>query len=433
MTGFSNFLNDLWASSTTGAGSTTTIVDTLLGRFHDDTLNERFFRITGAAHGAIWEVREATDFTQSTGTVTVLPAYGATTGTSVAYEMHIWDPARKFAALDAAIIALSDKLPQVVYDETITLDTISREYAIPSGIRKGPLMIQIEEPLQVQTGWNFLTNPLGDSTTSWTISSNGAESQATYTPTTGNDLQVPKYGNTAVKVTVPASTAVTVRQAVADMTNGASASNAAGRTMTMGMWVYCQVASRVTIEFIDDNGTVATSSAHAGGGWELLTATGTVSAGNATTLTAGISVTSTAAALELYWNHAWLFYGEQMPSYWSDELTFRPRRDDTTKKIILPGNTRGKRQLRIIGSGPLSTLGTTLSTQVTNSVEVDANTAEILYAKAAQILIGNQALSASGMEEIGIRIQVAEARLDDLQRQWRQELPMGPRIVGPYD
>lgn len=432
LTGFSIFLDDEWSNTGSSDGTATTIIDADLGDWADTLLAGRYFRITEASHSAIWEVRRCTAFAQSTGTATFVAPFTAKLDSTDTYEMHRIHPKRKFEAMDGAIIALSGILPQVVYNETITLDSISTEYAIPSAVRKGPILVQVEHPLETAPSWNFLTDPRGDSTTNWTLSSNGSETAATYSPAAQNDLLVPKYDDTCMRIVIPVSTAVTQTQTVGNMTNNADAGEAAARSMTFGMWVYAQTVSRVKLNIIDDSGAVGSSSEHGGAGWELLTVTATITENNATTLSAQLSISS-GAVMTVFWNRGWFFYGNQMPSHFPDNLTFRVRRDDTTARILLPFKPQGKRQLRLIGSEPLSTLGSTLATQVTNSVEVDANTAEVLYAKAAEILFGKEALTTDSLSRVATRIRVAETRLADLERQWQHNLATGPRMKGPYE
>ncbi len=285
--GFSTFIDDEFTGTTTSAGDTSSVVDTSLSRFGDDTLQNQFIRITEAAHGAIFEVRIVTTNTESTGDATVSPVFGTTTGSSMDYQLHKWEPKKKFEALDAAIISLADKLPQVVYNETITLDGKSTEFNIPSNIRRGPVVVQIEHPVEAEAPWNFLTDPLGDSTTNWTVVGAGA-SASTYT-TNDNDLLVPKYDESCMRLNVADSTATTQTQAIANMANDLTAALAVGRQMTFGMWVYCRIAARVTLNILDDGGTNASSSAHGGEGWELLTVSGTITHNNATTLSAQLA------------------------------------------------------------------------------------------------------------------------------------------------
>ena len=428
LTGFSQFLDDEFASTTTTTGLVTTLVDTALGRWNDRALIGAWLRPTGAANQ--YAIRRISNFVQSTGTATVLPAFAAVTTTAQAYGLHFYDPELKFRALDQAAIEIVDDVFRVIYDETVTTDGINDEYAIPAAVRRGPAFIYYEVPVPVQPYWNFLANPRGDSLTSWTLAGAGAAS-VIYTPSTTSDILIPKYGTSCTKISVADSTATTYRQVVADMLNGVTAVLAAGRRMTMGMWVYCRIASRVTIEFRDLNGQVAASAAHGGAGWELLTVSGNVSAANTTTLTAGIAITS-GVVLELYWNNAWFFYGDRMPSHFYEDRALTVLRDDTNQRIILPGPIRSKLQLRIPGQAALTQLGTTAATQVTNSMEVDIYSAQLLFARAAEILLGFQMLRSPQLAEVAARIQYVRARREELRTKWAYRMPYA-KIRGPYD
>lgn len=426
LAGFGRFLGDDWTGTTTivGASDGTTLIDTTLRRFGDDGLNDWYLRPTSGTYTRV--VRRVSDFASATGTCVVAPAWAGQIASGVSYGLHLHDPRHKFSALDAAIIALTGRLPKVVYDETITLDGVNKEFALPAAIRKGPILVQVEDPVDPEPDWNLLSNPRGDSLTNWTASAGTSElyAQSTW------DLLVPKYDTNCTHWSVPLNTASTYRQVVAAMTDIVAA-DAAGRRMTFAMWVYARVASRVRIEIVDDNGQVGVSNYHQGKGWELLTVTADVSAGNATTLTVGLTVTS-GAAMELFWNRAWFFFGDQMPSYYPDTQQFYVRRDGSTATLLLPTRLQGKRNIRLIGAGPLTTLGTDTTTQSTTSVEVDAYTAEVLYAKAAQILLGNETLSTPQFADVAQRIRVAEVRLEELGRQWMHDYGTAPRVKGPY-
>ena len=427
LAGLGVFLGDDWSSSATSAGASdgTTLVDTLLRRFGDDALIDWYLRPTSGTYALVQ--RRISDFSAGTGTIAVAPAFAGQIASAVTYGLHFHDPAHKFSALDAAIIALSGKLPQVVYDETITLDGVSREYPMPTAIRKGPILVQVEEPITPESPWNLLTNPRGDSTTGWTAAGGTA---VVYTG--GDwDLLVPKYDTSCMHLTVPLNTVTTHRQVVGSMSTNITAARGAGRRMTYASWVFSRVASRVRLEIRDDSGQLAQSSLHGGKGWELLSVSGDVAAGNATTLTVGVTVSS-GAAMEAFWNRAWFFFGNSMPSYYPDEQQFYVRRDGSTATLILPNRLSGKRQLRLIGAGPLSALGTTIATQATNTVEVDAYTAEVIYAKAAQILLGNEALATPQFADVAQRVRVADLRLEELSRQWSHDFGTTPRMKGPY-
>lgn len=426
LVGFSDFIEDNVSGTSTGAGNAggTTLADTALGKYGDGRLSGRFLRITSGTNDL--EVRRITDNAQSTGTVTVSPAFTAQVATSVTYQIHKYEPSRKFAALDAARVELADDLFIVRYDETITTDGLSRSYAIPSTIRKGPSQVYLEEPIDPGANWNLLSNPRGNVTTSWTNSN----FTAALVTSDSFDTLIPKYDETCTRLKVAASTVATYRQTVANMSTNVTATTAAGRRMTVGFWVYSRIASRVDVSILDDSGTLVTSDDHLGRGWELLKVSGTITGNNATTLTVSLNVSS-GAAMTIWWNRAYFVLGEDLPECYTNELTKRIRRDDATQRLILPYVPAGKYQLRLIGLDTLAALGTTVATQVTNSMEVDARSAELLYAKAAEILFHWEGLSTESDQKVMTRIQHVMARRAELQTQWKYQVPE-QRIEGPY-
>ena len=203
LVGFSKFIGDYVVSTTTGAGSTTTLADTYLGgRYGDDRLIEWYLRITEDVNGNQYSVRKISDFVNSTSTATVAPAFAGSTGSGTDYELHRYDPAEKFIALDEARIRVFPDLCILRYNDTLTGDGYSSVFDIPSTIRRGPLLAVEEVPMAVETQWNFLTNPLNDSTTGWTASS----ATASTITRDSTDLLIPKYDSTCTKIVVAAST-----------------------------------------------------------------------------------------------------------------------------------------------------------------------------------------------------------------------------------
>src|SRR5574337_404335 len=89
--GFSRFISDWWESTTTSLGTTTTLIDTLLGRRGDDSLVDNYFRITSGALANVIR-RAISPFTATTGEVTVQPAFASAPAASVTYQMHRYDP-----------------------------------------------------------------------------------------------------------------------------------------------------------------------------------------------------------------------------------------------------------------------------------------------------------------------------------------------------
>ena len=73
-------LDDFWASTTTGAGSTTTLVDTLLKAKQNAWIGKDMYDlITESGHASVDEERQISSLANSTGTLTVL-AHDNTTG-----------------------------------------------------------------------------------------------------------------------------------------------------------------------------------------------------------------------------------------------------------------------------------------------------------------------------------------------------------------
>ena len=412
LSAFSIFVGDSWVSAGTSDGTTATIVDTALERFGTDGLRNAYARITETAHAAIWQVRRITDLTTST--LTVAPAFGTLLSDTDTYEVHRWDPADKFSALEEARIRVYPDLGQLIFDETLTGDGRARSFTIPTTLRTGPVTVQIESPLSVEGDWNFLNDPVGDSTTNFTASN----TTATTVAQSDNDQLIPKYGDTATKLETATGVNGTYTQVVGSMTNSITAALAAGRRMTYAKWIHCRTASRVTVLFIDDNGTVATSVVHGGTGWSLLTATGNVSDANATTLSTRIDITDASGAVDLWWNHGWFYFGEadRVTDLYDGSRSFRPRRDDATQRIYLSESPLRGRQLRLQGRDFLSALGTTLSTQVTNTMEVDVASEQVLFAEAARVLYGRQVFSSDEFPTLAPKIAAA----DQLRRELRK-------------
>lgn len=421
--GLSEFLGDFESSTSTSNGNSggTTLVDTYLTRYGDNRLVGMFIRIT-VSGGNQYLVRRITSNLQATGTVTVTPAYPGQVGVSSTYELHRYDPALKFRALDKARFDVVDNVFRLIYDDTVTSDGRNNTYDIPSSIEIGPIGAIVENPIEPSASWNFLTSPQGDSLTGWTASSTTA---ALYTRTE-SDLIVPKYDNTATSLTTVASTAATYSQVVADMTNGITAAIAADRPMTFAAWVYCTEASKIALRIVDDSGTVATGSNHGGGGWELLTVEGTIAGNNATTLTARFVISSTANASTIYVNRAWFYFGNKervADSIYQPDYAVDVRRDNATQHLILKTVPPRGYQVRLVGKTVLSALGSTVSTQVTNTMEVDSNTAEILYARASEILFQWERVNTDNVQEVMQRIGMVRDRQNKLKQNFAQEVP----------
>ena len=429
LTGLSQFMGDDY-DNVTSATSTdgTTVVKTHLSAFGEDYFRDYYVRITQSGTNQ-YHIRRVKSFASASGTLTVDPAFPAVPQDGDAFELHRYEPSRKFTALDEARLRAYPEIAKLVFDETITGDGYSREFDIPSAIRKGPVFAFIEYPLGTHDGWNFLSDPDFDSTSNWAASSVTA---SIVTEESSNKL-IPKYDNSCTKLVVAASTAGTYSQVVANMNNDITAAGAAGQKMTFAAWIYSRVASKIRIQLIDDSGTTS-SDYHGGAGWELLTVEKNIVGNSSSLLTARIEVANNSTTFTGFVDRGWLYFGDagRVRSIYPIEANARVRRDDTTQRIMFDNVPQARRQIRLVGRSPLSALGTTRASQVTNTMEVDEPAAQLLYAHAAQIIFERDGIYADIPEEIRTRLQIMQARAAQYEVKWPYTMPSGAKIQGPF-
>ena len=428
LSGFSHFIEDYWASTVTanGASDGTTLIDTQLARFGDGLLDDRYVRLTGTTSGLQYVNTRVTSHSGTT--VTLLPAYSAQVDVNDTYELHRYDPQRKFKALDDARFELIDVVFKEVHDDSITADGRRFEYPIPSTIRFGPHVVEEEVPLDPDASWNVLKYPRGDSLTNWTAASGVAAS--IFSRSSVDDI-VPRLENDcALLVYTDGGSDGTYTQAISGMNSDFTLAKSAGRTMQAGAWLWSEDSGPV-LEIVDDSGA-STSTAHNGDGWEFLTVSKTINTRNSSTLSWRVRFpnSGSAAHRRCYLEHRFLAF-EALPNLFGGRSAVEVERDDGIKNFWLKGAPVRGHQLRLIGKATLSELGQTIATQATNTMEVDATTAPILYAKAAEILFGKQALTTDSLQSVAARISVEEARLPQLEKQLRYKTRKG-RVVGPY-
>jgi hypothetical protein len=431
LTSLSRYIGDLDFPEglvTTAAGSSTSLVDTLLGRFNDDYLIDWFARITENINGNQYLARRISDFVASTGTCTLSTAFPGATASGTDYELHRIAPAEKFSALDEARIPAYPALGVLAYSDTLTGDGVQRTFDIPSAIRRGPITTFIERPVATGVDWNFLGNPNGDSLTGWTAGSLTAAIVAA----AGSDNVIPKYGETScTSFTVATATAATYTQTVSGMTT-VTAAAAAGRKMTFAAWVYATTVTRIRLGITDAVGTTY-GSYHGGGGWELLTVEKTIAGNNTVTLSALFDMPSGTGAMTYFWQRGWFYYGaaEKVVESWRKVKATDVRRDNTTQQFTLAFIPARGLQLRLVGRGLLTELGNTPSTQATNTMEVDEAESEILCAEATKILFQRGALSYAAMQALAGPMALNEQRLKEMKSKWKQSSP-GPRVTSMW-
>lgn len=433
LTGLSRYIGDFdfpAGLATTGAGSSTSLVDTKLARFADDYLIDWYIRITENVNGNQYLNSRISDFASSTGTATLLPALaGGATGSGTDYEVHRISPDEKFSALDEARIPAYPALGTLVYNDTLTGDGLQRTFDIPSAVRRGPIDVFVEVPVSAGHTWNFLPNPNGDSLTGYTATGTTAAVFAQ----TDADRTIPKHDGSCTSLTTAATQAATYNMLIASAENSLTAAQAADRKMTHARWVYCTEASKIRVGITDDSGTSYAAAYHGGAGWELLAVEDTIVGNNATTLTAVLDIASTANASTIYTGRGWWYFGdaERVVESWEPVPQSHIRRDNTTQQVTLTYAPPRGYQIRLVGRGLLSELGTTAATQATNTMEIDEAEAEILYAEATKVLFRRGILSAGVMGALAVPLQVNEQNLADLKRKWKQPSP-GPRMTSMW-
>ena len=361
--------------------------------------------------------------------MTVSPPFTAQIASGIDYQLHQFEPKKKFASLDSARLQVSNDVFKLVVDETITTDAFSNEYAIPTSIERGPSQVYLECGSSPVASWNFIPDP--EMTTAMPLWSSNDATASVYS-SSENDLYIPKYGTSCVKVVVASGQTGGLTLTEANLANNVTPATAAGRLMTFAAWVYCKSASNIQLEIHDDSGVPTASAKHQGLGWELIYAEGTIKQDNTTLLRVEISETLS-TGVTFYINSMWFYYGAftQLNNQYYYSIPLSIQRDDTRKRFKITEPVAPHLQLRLVGKAAITALGSVLSTQVTNTMEVSDGTAEILYAKAAEILFEQERISTQNMAQVAQRIGYVKDRTPELRMNWDQEMP-SQRIVGPY-
>ena len=412
--GLSEFLSDWQPGTTTSAGTAEkdTLVDSSLRRFQDRRLMGRYVRITESGANQ-YEVRTVDNNAQATGTLFLTDAMPTQVSSDVSYELHRYDPSEKFRALNKAVYTSTDYVYDLIYDEHITGDGYTTTFPIPEDIDLGPVDVWVEEPVAaLNLIWNFVNNALGTDLNYWTA----CECTPSIVQQFYTDLVVPKYDWACTRIDVPGTQEAIYAQEVANMSNGITAASAAGRQMASAAWVYCDTPNRVYLELVDDDGATY-SAPHLGKGWQLLNLEKDIVNSNSLILTTRLRIT-TGDPVVLFWNRWWLYYGnrQRVTENYSD-LTFPSvRRDATTQTFTLPRTVQRGYQMRVVGKHILNGLGDNPDTQPTVTLNVTEQTAEILYAKAARLLLEWEGLTTSDVPEIYERIQLVESHFKSVRK-----------------
>lgn len=122
---------DRLPGTTTSGGSSTTAIDSGLATYQPDFFRGKYLLLTSGAFSGQW--RLITDFTSSSGTITVAPAFGGTVATSVTYEVYAIRPDLFTLAANRAVQMLYPHIHKPELDYIIA--SKSSVYGVPRGMR----------------------------------------------------------------------------------------------------------------------------------------------------------------------------------------------------------------------------------------------------------------------------------------------------------
>ena len=379
--------------SAQGAADYSTAIDDLLAYYDDDYFNEWFFVLPDGPTGSgTYEVTRVSDFTSSSGTITLSPVASARIADDQPFELHRYSPAWKHLALNAARLQAVDALYLPEPDRTIVVDNL------------------------IATNNSFETAVSGNNSTGWTKGG---------TSTLSDETTLRKHLTNALKVIETTTSAVTqLYQAVVP-----NIVEAVSKTIALRVWVYATAASAARVGVSFDGGTSITYSDYHGGDdeWEDLDVSTAITA-DASSIRVYLEVAANQTA---YFDlaRAWVdnvnrytlptnFY--RGPAMIEQQSYMRLPEGDyaplTRNNLPQPG-----RVLRIQGKRLLSEV-----TAETGSMEISEPEDQLLYAHALEWLADSNMGLASG------------AVRDDLEadkQRWRvkaAELRMRSSVKPPY-
>ena len=222
-------------SSSAGAADGTTVVATALKDKQDDYYNGMYVKVTS---GTYTGTRFISDFAQSTGTITVLAAFGGQIATSVTFELHRFNPDYKDIAIQESI---RENFPSGFFKRFVNDNLITGDW-----LRNGSFET-----------WSQATYP-----DSWSKSAN---------LTCAAETTTKKYGTNALKTTNAAATQTLDQTEV----QAPELLDLRDISVTFRAWCKTNTAShvRLVIITIDDAGTTTTTNGdyHTGSDrWALL-------------------------------------------------------------------------------------------------------------------------------------------------------------------
>ena len=303
----------LLTSATTTDALTTNkvVVDTkLTDRFPvDDYFNNQWYvHITSG--NDVGKIRRIIDYAQSTGTLTHGGANYAG-GDSPSFELTPFDPTEVQNFYNEAREIVFPDICMVRDIETIVTGNRQHTYTLPNTIRKVD-RVYLGNRRNADTADNLLIN--GDfedwsSATSpdyWSVTGSGSPSVNQEEDTSDPENYAVLHGDNSARLVVPASsgTTTTLIQTFDSTLDRYTAVATQGMECNVSAWVYCTVASRVSLTI---DGQVQ-SETHGGTGWELLKGSQILTQTD-TEAAVGISVTS-GGAIAVFVDEIWMTLGQ---------------------------------------------------------------------------------------------------------------------------
>ena len=413
-------LNDFWASTTTGDGSTTTVVDTLLKAKQNAWIGKDMYDlITETGHASLDEERQISSL--SSDTLTVLD-HGNTTGTSMDYEVHrLFTASEKRIALIAAARMAYPSIHDKIWDESIVSGNWLKDGSF-----------EIWTSSSVLAHWTVATSTIAKTTSATNF----------------------KHGLTSVKLD---GSAGSFSQSVS---NWDDLKRLAGQTVTFSAQVKADTASDVRLSINDGVNSETYSSYHVGDSawtqddpradnmyvqqfidWNPTEITFTVYHEKA----AATSYVDDARVIGPYQPRLFiekLGLAQEMPiqieienyNYSTDEpwaTVFDSRIDTELGYLYLPSSVRRDRRLRIKGIGYLDFVDSSgvSGTAWANTININSPQTDILVAQAAVYLYTIMSMpnfSRSTREEFQQMIGFWEQKLRTARGKFGMEVPSIP-------
>jgi len=373
------------ATTTTALTTNKVVVDTkLTDRFPvDDYFNNQWYvHITSG--NDVGKIRRVIDYAQSTGTLTHGGANYAG-GDSPSFELTPFDPTEVMNLFNEAREIVYPDISMVRDVETIVTGSRQHTYTIPNTIRKVD-RVYIGNRRNADTSENLLLN--GDfedwsSATSpdyWSVTGTGASVNQEEDTSDPENYAV-LHGDNSARLVVPSSTVVTLVQTFDSTLDRYTAVATQGMECNVSAWVYCTVASRVSLTI---DGAVQ-SETHGGTGWELLKGSQVLTQTD-TEAAVGLSITS-GGAIAVFVDEMWMTLGQS-------EMTDVPYSElrnwahvppvagaDNGGTLYFQETLPSKHRIRIVGRDMLTAVSAEAST-----VEVDGDLIQPLYDKVRQLI-----------------------------------------------